>query len=131
MLISQKYDKAFLDRNSNIHYTCFKSRNTKTQFSKGVLVKTIKLTILDTNAIVNSIDYNDPKIAKAMKNDRDYSITLVKNAIASIKFGAIKDGSKWYTVINGQKVNDGGYQHSTNAIFFAEHAAKNAGFTVK
>lgn len=94
-------------------------------------MKTIKLTILDTNAIINNIDYTNAKVVKAMTKDRDYSITLVKNAIAAIKFGAIKDGSKWYTVINGQKINDGGYQHSTNAIFFAEHAAKNAGFKVK
>jgi hypothetical protein len=94
-------------------------------------MKTIKLTIIDTNAIVNSIDYTDAKVIKAMKSDRDYSITLVKKAIAAIKFGAIKDGSKWFTVVNGQKINDGGYQHSTNAIYFAENAAKNAGYAVK
>lgn len=94
-------------------------------------MKTIKMTIIDTNAIVNSIDYTDSKVIKAMAKDRDYSITLVKNAISKIKFGAIKDGSKWFTVINGQKVSDGGYQHSTNAIFFAQHAAKNAGYNVK
>jgi len=94
-------------------------------------MKSIKLTIIDTNALVNSIDYNDPKVAKAMQADRDYSITLVKKAISAIKFGAIKDGSKWFTVIGGEKVNDGGYQHSTNAILFAQQAAKNEGYNVK
>ena len=112
-------------------YNGFNSREAKTQFSKGVLMKTIKLTIIDTNAIVNAIDYNDVKVIKAMAQDRDYSITLVKNAISKIKFGAIKDGSKWFTVVNGEKINDGGYQHSTNAIYFATHAAENAGYTVK
>jgi hypothetical protein len=112
-------------------YTGVSSEEQKTQFSKGVLMKTIKLTIIDTNAIVNSIDYTDTKVITAMSKDRDYSITLVKNAISKIKFGACKDGSKWFTVVNGVKVNDGGYQHSSNAIYFATQAAKNAGYNVK
>ena len=94
-------------------------------------MKTIKLTIIDINALQNAIDYTDPKVEKAMKTDKSYSVTVAKNAISKIKFGAIKDGSKWYTVVNGQKVNDGGYQHSTNAIYFAENAAKNEGYNIK
>ena len=94
-------------------------------------MKTIKLTIIDTNAIINSIDYTNAKVIKAMAKDRDYSITLVKTAISKIKFGAVKDGSKWFTVVNGVKVDDGGYQHSTNAILFATRAANNAGYNVK
>lgn len=92
---------------------------------------TIKLTIIDADAIQNSIDYNDPKVAKAMRKDRDYSITLVKKAIAKVKFGAIKNGRYFFTIINGEIIQDGGYQHSTQAIFFARHAAQQAGYSVK
>jgi hypothetical protein len=90
-----------------------------------------KLTIIDTAAVYNSVDYNDPKTIKALKKDRDYATTLVNKTIAKIKFGAVKSGRFWFTVVNGEIVQDGGYQHSTQAIYFATRAANQAGYTVK